>query len=63
MQRFIREAKDAGIVIDVTSGRRTRAVAMLNDGHVVLLGLSLKELAKRGLPDGAGSKRRRKRTR
>jgi regulator of extracellular matrix RemA (YlzA/DUF370 family) len=63
VQRLIREAREESVVIDVTSGRRTRAVAVLDTGKVVLLGLSLKELAKRGLPTGAGSRRRRKRAR
>jgi len=63
VQRLIRRAKDEGIAIDVTSGRRTRAVAVLDDGKILLLGLSVRELATRGLPAGAGGKRRRKRAR
>jgi regulator of extracellular matrix RemA (YlzA/DUF370 family) len=63
VQRLIREAKEAGIVIDVSTGRRTRAVALLDSGTIVLLGLSVKELGSRGLPTGTSGKRRRKRAR
>jgi regulator of extracellular matrix RemA (YlzA/DUF370 family) len=63
VQRLIREAKEGGIVVDITSGRKTRAVALLDSGGIVLLGLSVKELGSRGLPTAAGSRRRRKRAR
>jgi regulator of extracellular matrix RemA (YlzA/DUF370 family) len=63
VQRLIREAKEEGVVIDITNGRRTRSIALLDSGKVVLLGLSVKELGSRGLPTGISSRRRRKRTR
>jgi regulator of extracellular matrix RemA (YlzA/DUF370 family) len=50
VQRLIRQAKDEGISLDLTNGRRTRSVAILDTGRVALLGLRPRELAKRGLP-------------
>jgi regulator of extracellular matrix RemA (YlzA/DUF370 family) len=62
IQRLIRHARDEGLVIDVTAGRRTRSVAIMEGGAVLLLGLTPRELGKRGLPlAGAGARRRRKR--
>ena len=60
VQRLIREAREEGIIIDVTSGRRTRSVAVLDTGRVVLLGLTVKKLGGRGLPTGAVARKRRK---
>jgi UPF0296 protein CA_C1717 len=36
IKRIIQEAKDEGRAIDVTYGRRTRAVIIMDSGHVVL---------------------------
>lgn len=59
VQRLIRHAKDEGIVIDITAGRRTRSVAILDSGDILLIGLTQRELGKRGLPvSGTGSRRR-----
>ena len=35
-KRIVQEAKDKGICIDATYGRRTRAVLVLDNGQVVL---------------------------
>jgi regulator of extracellular matrix RemA (YlzA/DUF370 family) len=63
VQRLIRHARDEGAVIDMTAGRRTRAVAVLDGGKILLLGLTAKELGARGLPQASGSRRRRPRSR
>ena len=34
--RMIQEAKDAKIAIDATCGRRTRAVLIMDSGHIIL---------------------------
>ena len=60
VQRLIRHAKDEGLAIDVTAGRRTRAVALLDTGEILLLGLTPRELTRRGLPVGGQGSRRRK---
>ncbi len=36
IKRLIQEAKDKGVAIDATYGRRTRAVIVMDSGHVVL---------------------------
>lgn len=36
IKRIIQEAKDRGTAIDATYGRRTRAVIMMDSGHVIL---------------------------
>lgn len=65
VQRFVRQGKDEGMVIDLTAGRRTRAVAIMDSGGIMLLGLTMRELGKRGLPVAGvtAARRRRKRRR
>lgn len=36
VKRMIQEARDAGRLIDATLGRRTKAVLVMDSGHVVL---------------------------
>lgn len=36
VKRIVQEAKDKGVCIDATYGRRTRAVLVLDNGQVVL---------------------------
>ena len=36
VQRLIQEAKDRGVLIDATYGRRTRAVIITDSEHVIL---------------------------
>lgn len=36
IKRVINEARDRGILIDATYGRRTRAVIVADSGHVIL---------------------------
>ena len=40
IKRVIREAEDKKILINATYGRRTRAVIIMDSGHVVLSALS-----------------------
>ena len=37
IKRMIQEARDRGFLIDATYGRRTRAVLILDNDHIVLL--------------------------
>ncbi len=39
VKRMIREANDAGRIIDMTYGRRTKAVIVLDTGHLALAAL------------------------
>ena len=36
IKRIISEAKDTGILIDATCGRKTKAVVIADSGHVIL---------------------------
>lgn len=36
IKRIVQEAKDKGMAVDATCGRRTRAVLIMDSGHVVL---------------------------
>lgn len=36
IKRIIQEVRDKGMLVDATYGRRTRAVIIMNSGHVVL---------------------------
>lgn len=36
IKRIIQEAKDDGMAVDATYGRRTRAVIIMDSGHIVL---------------------------
>ncbi len=36
IKRMVQEAKKNGKLVDMTSGRRTRAVLVLDSGHIVL---------------------------
>ena len=46
-KRIVQNSKDSGRVIDATQGRRTRAVIIMDDGHVVLSALLPETIANR----------------
>ena len=47
IKRVIQEARDHGLLIDATFGRRTRAVLVADSGHVVLSALQPETVAHR----------------
>ncbi|MBQ9263871.1 MAG: DUF370 domain-containing protein [Clostridia bacterium] len=47
VKRLVQEARDAGHLVDATAGRRTRAVLMMDDGHVVLSAVQPETIAGR----------------
>ena len=47
IKRMIQEAKDAKTAIDATCGRRTRAVIVMDSGHIVLSALQPETLSAR----------------
>ncbi len=47
IKRMIQEAKDGKTVIDATCGRRTRAVIVMDSGHIVLSSLQPETLTAR----------------
>ncbi len=36
IKRIIQDVRDRGLLVDATYGRRTRAVIIMNSGHVIL---------------------------
>jgi regulator of extracellular matrix RemA (YlzA/DUF370 family) len=47
IKRIIQEARDKGMLIDATYGRRTRAVVITDSGHVVLSAVQPETVAHR----------------
>ncbi len=47
IKRLIQEAKDDGRAIDATYGRKTRAVIIMDSGHIILSSLITETLAAR----------------
>lgn len=52
MKRLVQEGKEDGLVMDLTSGRRTKAVIIMDSGHIVLAAIAPETIAGRA----AGSK-------
>ena len=47
IKRLVQDAKDAGRVIDVSCGRRTRAVVITDSEHVILSAIQAETIANR----------------
>ena len=47
IKRLVQEAKDDGRAVDATYGRKTRAVIVMDSGHVILSSLITDTLAAR----------------
>jgi regulator of extracellular matrix RemA (YlzA/DUF370 family) len=47
VRRLKDEAKEAGRLVDASQGRRTRAIVVMDSGHVVLSALQAETLAQR----------------
>ena len=47
IKRLIQDAKDSGRAIDVTCGRRTRAVVITDSEHVILSAIQAETIANR----------------
>jgi hypothetical protein len=39
-KRLVQEAKSKGLVIDVTNGRRTKALLVMDSGHIILAAIA-----------------------
>ncbi len=39
-KRLVQEGKSKGLVIDVTNGRRTKAILMMDSGHIILAAIT-----------------------
>ncbi len=58
IKRIIQEAKDRGMLIDATYGRRTRAVLITDSDHVVLSAVQPETVANRMNEDNGGDSER-----
>jgi regulator of extracellular matrix RemA (YlzA/DUF370 family) len=47
IKRIIQEARDKGVLIDATYGRRTRAVIVMDSDHVILSAIQPETIAHR----------------
>ncbi len=47
IKRLVQDAKEAGRVIDVSCGRKTRAVIITDSDHVILSALQVEKVASR----------------
>lgn len=54
IKRIIQEARDRGMLIDATYGRRTRAVVMTDSDHVILSAVQPETVAHRLISKDAG---------
>jgi regulator of extracellular matrix RemA (YlzA/DUF370 family) len=46
-KRLAQEAKSKGLVIDVTNGRRTKALLIVDSGHIILAAIAPETIASR----------------
>lgn len=51
IKRIIQDARDKGLLIDATYGRRTRAVIVMDSDHVILSAIQPETVANRLDPD------------
>ena len=47
IKRMVQDAKDAGTAIDATFGRKTRAVLIMDSGHIILAAVQPETVAGR----------------
>jgi hypothetical protein len=47
IKRMVAEAREKGMLIDATCGRRTRSVVMMDNDHIVLSSLQTDTMAQR----------------
>jgi regulator of extracellular matrix RemA (YlzA/DUF370 family) len=56
VRRLVQVAKERGLAIDMTHGRKTKAVIVLDSGHVAMVALQPETIANR-LEQGRGRQR------
>ena len=55
IKRIIQEARDKGMLVDATYGRRTRAVVVVDSGHIILSAVQTETVANRLVAQTADS--------
>ncbi len=46
-KRLIQEGRNRGLVVDVTNGRRTKAILIMESGHIILAAITPETIASR----------------
>jgi hypothetical protein len=59
IRRLIQDSKGKGMVIDMTSGRRTKSVMFMDDGHIILAAITPETIAARATGKRSASQRER----
>ena len=54
-KRTIQDGRNKGQLIDMTNGRRTKAVVFTDSGHIILAALAPETIASRSQPSRGGS--------
>ena len=60
IKRIIQEARDKGMLVDATYGRRTRAVVVVDSGHIILSAVQPETVANRLVAQTADSEEEEK---
>jgi len=47
VKRLVQEGRSKGVIIDMTNGRRTKAVIVSDSGHILLVAISAETIAGR----------------
>ena len=55
IKRVVQEATSRGLLIDITRGRKTKTILIMDSGHVVLTALSPETIARRALASRQGA--------
>ncbi|MDO4580989.1 MAG: DUF370 domain-containing protein [Bacillota bacterium] len=58
IKRIVQEAREKGLLIDASCGRRTRAVIITDSGHLVLSSLQPETMGNRFADDNLAAKKR-----
>ncbi len=56
IKRLVQEGKNTNLIIDMTSGRRTRSVMVTDSGHLILAAVSAETIAGRLLTTRVASR-------
>ena len=51
IKRIVRDAKENGNAIDTTSGRKTRAVLIMDSGHIIMSSVQPETVAQRAMKE------------
>jgi len=46
-KRMVQQGRDSGVLVDMTNGRRTKAVLIMDSGHIVLAAIAPETIAGR----------------